>query len=365
MSNRSITDFFKPYAYPRQTKHPLPDDEELREPRPFQRSRSNTPRATTPQQNIPVTASNDAILVSSQSSALSSLQDLPPSTPDELPNSASEDLTGRAKECSGALSIEGNETLSQAHVISSSQRIIKNGKVVIRDSDEDRSDTDTSLDDIDDLLRGHNARAETSPGSRDELPSIWPPPATRLRTAKSSAHNQARTATATAYQSPVPIATPKYKFSLDALVKKRQQDDDSQVIIESAQSLLEGLEERKSLPARTGKNVLDEGLLAAVISDGNDDGGSIDRLMAAIERTEALDQQKVWSFFRDDQGHAHAEPADCPSIADTYWQKILEGSFPFSLGLHIPDTLSRPYRPSTSVPERLFWRMCLLSEASG
>ncbi|KAI4151325.1 MAG: hypothetical protein LQ341_000924 [Variospora aurantia] len=332
MSKRSITDFFKPYAYPRHKKHPY-SAEELDEPRPSQRSHSNTPRATTHQQNVPFALSNGTILVSSQSSALSSLHDLPSSTPEKLPSPTLVVSTwGPPKECSEGSPIPGNETLSQVPVINSSQRTIKNRKVVIRDSDEDQSDADTSLDDIDDLLRTHYPRAGSSPGSQVELPSNTAPHLTRSRTSKSSAQNQARTTTEIAYQSPIPIASPKYKFSLNALVKKRQQDDDSREVIESAQNLLEDFEGR-SLLARTGRSIVDESLLATVINDGNDDAGNIDTLMAAIERTEAFDQQKAWSFFRDDQEDVYAEPADCPSVADVHWQGILEGSFMFALGL--------------------------------
>lgn len=327
MSKRSITDFFKPYAYPRHKKHPY-TAEELDEPRPSQRSHSNTPRATTHQQNVPSALSNGTILVSSQSSALSSLHDLPSSTPEKLPSPTLVVSTwGPPNECSEGSPIQRNETLSQVHVINSSQRTIKNRKVVIRDSDDDQSDADTSLDDIDDLLRTHYPRAGSSPGSQVELPYL-----TRSRTSKSSAQNQARTTTEIAYQSPIPIASPKYKFSLNALVKKRQQDDDSREVIESAQNLLEDFDER-SLPARAGRSIVDESLLATVINDGNDDGGNIDTLMAAIERTEAFEQQKAWSFFRDDQEDVYAEPADRPSVADVHWQGILQGSFMFALGL--------------------------------
>ncbi|KAL8988937.1 MAG: hypothetical protein Q9177_002064 [Variospora cf. flavescens] len=306
-------------------KHPY-SAEELDEPRPSQRSHSNTPRATTHQQNVPFALSNGTILVSSQSSALSSLHDLPSSTPEKLPSPTLVVSTwGSPNECSEGSPIPGNETLSQVHVINSSQRTIKNRKVVIRDSDEDQSDADTSLDDIDDLLRTHYPRAGSSPGSQVELPSNTAPHLTRSRTSKSSAQNQARTTTEIAYQSPIPITSPKYKFSLNALVKKRQQDDDSREVIESAQNLLEDFEGR-SLPARTGRSIVDESLLATVINDGNDDAGNIDTLMAAIERTEAFDQQKAWSFFRDDQEDVYAEPADCPSVADVHWQGILEES---------------------------------------
>ncbi|KAI4128344.1 MAG: hypothetical protein LQ338_002789 [Usnochroma carphineum] len=326
MSRRIITDFFKPSAFPQQTKR-LPPDAELEKPRPSQRSRSNTPHAaeySTSERPKPSTASTDTILISSQSSAPSSSHDVPSSAPEELPRQISAISTVKAKGTLPASPLLSDVALSQAPVISSSQRITKNGEVVIRDSDEDRSDSESSLEDIDDLLGRRKPPAESSSVSEDVLPPVPSPPATRSKSGKSAVGGHTRSAAATANHSPTPIAIPKYKFSLNALIKQRRKDEDSRAIIENAQNLLlEGLEEQKPSSTGTPNAALDENLLATVIKN-DDDEGNMDRLMAAIERTDALDQQKTWSFFRDKDDGVDAEPAECPTVADPYWRSIFD-----------------------------------------
>lgn len=310
-----ITDFFKPYG-PRPTKRP-PSDGDPDGKRSLQRSRSNAPQANvhqTTELTNPLNAPNDAILISSQSSDLSSLHDFPPSTPEELPTPAPAISKGKPKESSANPSFAGDATLSQVPVISSSQRTVKNGIVVIRDSDEDRSDTDTSLEDIDNLIGARNL-PDVSP-SRSEDGS--PQHATRARAGKSARKGQDRSAAAVA---PLPTAKPKYKFSLNTLVKQRQKEKESRLIVENARNLLDGLGEQKSSSTETGNGTLDVDLLATLIKDEND-GGNIDRLMGAIARTEALDQQKRWSFFEDNQDDIDAEPADCPAVVDAFWRSI-------------------------------------------
>lgn len=313
-----ITDFFKPYG-PRQTKRP-PSNGDPDSTRALQRPRSQTPQADvhqTKEPTNPCIVPNDAILISSQSSDLSSLHGFPPSTPEKpekLPEPASAISNLKPKESNLNSSFAGDVTLSQVPVISSSQRTVKNGKVIIRDSDEDRSDTDTSLEDIDHLIGARNPPALSPPGSEDESP----PHARRARAGKSARKDQDPPAAPVA---PPLTAKPKYKFSLDTLVKQRQKEKESRLIVENARNLLDGLDEQKPLSTETGNGTLDVDLLATLIKDEND-GGNIDRLMGAIGRTEALDQQKRWSFFKDNQHDIDAEPAECPAVVDAFWQSI-------------------------------------------
>lgn len=326
MSRRPIiTDFFKPYAYPRQSERPPPYGEP-EQSRPSRRLRSNTPHATVlekTEQTNASTAPNDAFLVSSQSSALSFLHDDFPSTPEELSNQTQGNFTVKANNSNPALSFLADPTLSQVPAVSSSQCAIKNGGVVIRDSDEDRSDTDTSLEDIDKLFGPGKHPAESFPDSEDELPPVPSAHATRSRPSNSTVRGQARSTAAIGHESPTPIAIPKYKFSLDALIKQRQKENESRLVVEEAQCLLEGLEEQKSLSTGVGTSALNETLLATVIKD-NDDGGNIHRLMAAIARTEAFDQQKTWSVFKDHRDDCNVEPRDCPTVADPFWQSTFD-----------------------------------------
>ncbi|KAI4145709.1 MAG: hypothetical protein L6R39_003715 [Caloplaca ligustica] len=321
MSKRSKADFFKPYAYPRQTKRPLPDGAPEGSS-PLERSRSNTHHKK--QQTNPPTSANEPILISSQTSVSSPLPDLPSSTPQELPNQTLAPSTTKGTESNPTSSFLGVEPFSQVPVISSSQRTVKNGEVIIRDSDEERSGTDSSLEDIDDLLRSRRPPTQAPSSASDrELSLSASPPVTRSKRRKSAANGKTHSAAATADHSPNPIARPKYRFSIDALIKQRQKENESRSVVENAQSLLEGLEEQKPLAAGTGNTALDERLLATVIRN-DDDGPNMDRLMAAIERTEALEQQKTWAFFSGNRADVPAEPQACPTIADSFWHGILD-----------------------------------------
>ncbi|KAL8907113.1 MAG: hypothetical protein Q9207_001605 [Kuettlingeria erythrocarpa] len=266
----------------------------------------------------PFIAPNDTILISSQSSGLSSLHDSSPSPPEALPDPVPAVSDLKSKGSNANSSSAGDVTLSQVPVTSSSQRTVKNGEVIIRDSDEDRSDTDASLEDIDDLIGARKPPTVSSSGSGGETLSPSAPRATRARTTKYARRGQDRSAAALA---PLPTATPKYKFSLNTLVEQRQKEKESRLIIENAQNLLDGLDEQKTWSIDTANVTLDADLFATLVKDEND-GGNIDRLMAAIGRTEALDQQKTWSFFKDSQDDIDAKPADCPAVVDAFWQSV-------------------------------------------
>ncbi|KAI4186070.1 MAG: hypothetical protein LQ346_005761 [Caloplaca aetnensis] len=315
-----ITDFFKPYGPGQTTKRPRSrgnTDSKRSLPRP----RSNTPQANvhqTTELTNPSIAPNDTILISSQSSGLSSLHDSSPSTPEALPDPAPAVSDLKSKGSNGNSSFAADVTLSQVLVTSSSQRTVKNGEVIIRDSDEDRSDTDASLEDIDDLIGARKTPTVSSSRSGGEILSPPAPHATRARTTKYDRKVQDRSAAAVAL---LPTATPKYKFSLNTLVEQRQKEKESRLIIENAQNLLDGLDGQKTCSTDTANVTLDADLLATLVKD-EIDGGNIDRLMAAIGRTEALDQQKTWSFFKDSQDDIDAEPADCPAVVDAFWQSV-------------------------------------------
>ncbi|KAL8721880.1 MAG: hypothetical protein Q9225_001516 [Loekoesia sp. 1 TL-2023] len=324
MSKRSITDFFKPFAFPRETKCP-PLGEESDELRPSQRSRSNTPQAAlrrTTDQVKPSVAPKHAPLVSSQSSALSSLRDLTPSTPEGQPSQAQELSSIRSDENVPTQFLAEDVTASQAPVISSSQRTIRNGEVVIRDSDDERSDTDISLEDLDDIIASRRPPLESSPSSEDELPSLPSLRTTRSKASKHTSKGRPTLPTADANQSR-PVLIPKFKFSLEALVKQRQLDEDSRLSIENAKFLLDSLEGQISAASAAGSATLDEDLLATVIKN-EDDVDNVDRLMGAIQRTEALDQPKIWRFFHEDNQVINVEPPKCPTVSDPYWKSVFE-----------------------------------------
>ncbi|KAL9585812.1 MAG: hypothetical protein Q9212_001290 [Teloschistes hypoglaucus] len=324
MSKKSITDFFKPFAFPRQNKRPLSTDES-EETRPSQTSRSTTPKNTRNPNPEPAKASvehNGALLISSQSSVLSSLQN---STPRGLDDPPSQEHALPLRDFGDDHSVQSNLSNRldhQAPIFNSSQRIVRNGEVIIKDSDDERSDSDISLEDLEDLIapRKRPPAPSDPPGSEGRTPLS--PAKTRSKTGRSTRKGHRDSAPAAADSTPsASTALPRYKFSLDALIKQSKNDHDSTRKINKAKHLLEDLEEQK--PISQGV----DDLLAAVVGGRDEDGGTrTDNLKGAIERTEALYQDRIWSFFDSKQEYEDIEPVVCPPIADSYWRDLLEGS---------------------------------------
>ncbi|KAI4111820.1 MAG: hypothetical protein LQ339_000279 [Xanthoria mediterranea] len=329
MPKRSIADFFKPFTFARHDPPP-PTDLEAENPKPSQRSRSCTPQSQAPPGAEQAETSNPATVLpeaSSQSSILSSLYGSTPNAPEDL-------LTGPVKlpivpsaNSASDPSFGADFGGSQATIIPSSQRIIRNGQVVIKDSDDERSDSEVSLEDLDDLIAPRKPSSIPNPSSQNEIPSHQPAasrPTTNIKSANKRRSGSKHASTT--HRSAAETKLPAYKFSLDALIKKSQNYEDSRESIQDARQLLESLEEQKPVGIATSNTGLDKDLLASVIRK-TDDETDMGRLMAAIERTEALHQAETWSFFDGGLETVELEPLECPSIADQYWQPILEGFY--------------------------------------
>lgn len=330
MPKRSIADFFKPFAFARHDP-PSPTDLEAENPKPSQRSRSCTPQSQVPPGAEQAETSNAATVLpeaSSQSSILSSLYGSTPNAPEDL-------LTGPVKlpivpsaNSASDQSFGADFGGSQATIIPSSQRIIRNGQVFIKDSDDERSDSEVSLEDLDDLIAARKPSLISSPSSQNEISSHQPAasrPTTNIRgtNKKRSGSRHA----STTHRSAAETKLPAYKFSLDALIKQSQHYEDSRESIQDARQLVESLEEQKPVSIATSKSTaLDKDLLASVIRK-TDDETDMGRLMGAIERTEALHQAETWSFFDGDVGTVELEPLEFPSLTDQYWQSVLEGFY--------------------------------------
>ena len=329
MPKRSIADFFKPFAFTQHSQSALADDE-AENPKPSQRLRSVTP----PPSDIHSGAeqaetSNSANVLpeaSSQSSILSSLPGSTPIAPEESFHRPLELPTVPYCDIASGQSLGASFTGSQAAVIPSSQRIVRNGKVIIKDSDDERSGSDVSLEDLDDLITPRKPSPISPPSSQIDFPSHQPSgagPLTGIKTTKKKGTGTWHAATDD--RSDTGKKLPTYKFSLDALIKQTQKYETSRESIHGARQLLESLEEQKPVGKAISITGLDKDLLAAVIKK-NDDETDLGRLMVAIERTEALHQDETWSFFIGNNQIAEVQPEECPSVADRHWQSVLEGS---------------------------------------
>ncbi|KAL8916357.1 MAG: hypothetical protein Q9172_006338 [Xanthocarpia lactea] len=335
MPKRSIADFFKPFAFAQHSQSVLADDE-AENPKPSQRLRSVTPPSHIHSGAEQAETSNSANVLpeaSSQSSILSSLRGSTPIAPEESFDRPLELPTVPYCDIASGQSLGASFSGSQAAVIPSSQRVIRNGKVIIKDSDDERSGSDASLEDLDDLITPRKPSPISPPSSQIDFPSHQPSgagPPTGIKTTKKRGTGTWHAATDD--RSSTGTKLPTYKFSLDALIKQTQKYENSQESIHDARQLLESLEGQKPIGKAISITGLDKDLLAAVIKK-NDDETDMGRLMAAIERTEALHQDETWSFFVGNDHIAEVQPEECPSVADQHWQSVLGGSsaLPFYL----------------------------------
>lgn len=206
----------------------------------------------------------------------------------------------------------------------SSHRIVKNGEEMVIDSDGESIGSIDTLDASDDLLS-----AFLKPSSPDY-----------------SSDKRSRTK---------PSA---YKFSLASLVTQAVGDNEAEAGVAKAKAAMNE-DENEDEETNAGKaesqtatsDLKEETLVSAL---GNrEEGTSVQRLLEAIRRTEALEVHKSWSFFRE----APATPApEFPiwSIAPTSREQFLRGentraSMP--LDIRAESAQTRPHANERSFPE--------------
>jgi hypothetical protein len=126
--------------------------------------------------------------------------------------------------------------------------------------------------------------------------------------------------------------TAKYSFSLDSLVTQSERDDADEIGVAKAKSMIESSDN-----VRRGNTTGDGGkpnqaLLSSVVTDSGD-GSDIQRVINAMKRTEAFDQDQTWSFFDDgafdkeDLDFTFVDDLDFPEETSEFrgWQRSLIG----------------------------------------
>lgn len=323
--NLNITQFFKPFVHSRQKKRPLSEDN-ADEPRPLRRSRSITPEVATSHASVEnlfkVGYPPSQTALPDDSSEVSCISANRPFSP-KYDFTYSESWTSQ-KMCPKE-EIESPEL--QGHMKAGSQRFVRDGKVIIRSSD-DESESDVSLDDIDDLLVARRHTIASSPLT--ELDVSHPPSLKQeavTGTGSGGRRSRSTRANTTCLSSAIPVM-PKYKFSLKALEEKAKDDEALEVGSSKAKSLLDSFEHEKITSVGKARRVdkagdnFDAKLISAVMKEKGDEEG-IGRLMTAIERTEAFHHGKIWSFFKTANDPTLLEQGSFPFLDDVHWHGIL------------------------------------------
>ncbi|KAL8741758.1 MAG: hypothetical protein Q9190_005671 [Brigantiaea leucoxantha] len=297
MPKINIDDFFKPFAQtqPRQSKRPPSEHgnpESGRVRRPFSNgSRSNI---STSAEKASIHDAEPKISISTSSSPLSSLRSLPSQPP---------------------------ATQTPSH--ERGQRISRNGEIVIKDSDDEQSNSDTSLEDINDLLVPPKSLATMLTAPELQLPRS-PHSTSRFKVGDTASKRKGRRSPIAVHNSAMNSkVTPKYKFSLETLMQQRLRDETSQATSDRARQMLASLDEKEGKKQGVAQGEIDSDLLASVVNGQDEEGGDVDRLMMAVQRTEALHQESVWYFFKDKDEATNTTARDFPTVSDPPWRDVL------------------------------------------
>lgn len=362
VNNRSIKDFFKPFTIPKNRipKNDVIEDEIIvASPKPSSpssnlRSRQSTAspvkqthsrtssarssKASTPTKRSPTvtpkkrtsalhldSATNDALVHISPSSAQKREMmavEIPSSMPPPLPEQKRETPTRSA-----ATSFSSTSTLSSVPMSSqsSSRRIVKGGIQAVTNSDSGSADSDS--DDLADpsTFVVSKRRKLTPPPGQDvehaiEIPSTVKPArqSTRLSDKGKRSSNVSTPR--------LSLSPPKtvYKHSLLNMVKQREKEEKTEARLKQVENAFEEAQRKREEQLKLEEDL--GGGMKAAMADDSDEG---ERMMLAMARTEAMQDEKKFYYFRKgDPFPAKQFPTSITANAPTSWTKLLvhEGS---------------------------------------
>ena len=337
-NNSSILNYFKPFTQPpRLNKRSLPEDN-LEEPRAIRRSRSSTPKDSQTKQgssreeeplgqSLPSTSSTITLRSSSKQ---------PPGAQDEKPVDNATPAQVFSDETSRVAPMPApNDTISrnadvlgsQGTSLTSSQRVVRKGEIVITNSD-DESDSASSLEDLNDLL----LLEDQGPRGKPSYPDPQIPVSPLNRKTENGRRKSTRRKTnsdrlVAPPRSTLPVQSRKYKFDLESLAKHRKREEASVEDIAEANAMVSSFEQQKASAcgnagAAAMRRPFDATFIDVVMKDHQDED-EVSRLKAAIRRTEALHHGKSWSFFEAQGEEALFKQSDFPTLEDDRLGRIL------------------------------------------
>ena len=326
--NTSILNYFKAFAQPpRRAKRSLPEDN-VQESRAIRRARSTTPKEHQETQ-ARVREGQHLGQGLGRTSLTRSSSRQPPSVQAEEPTDNATNAPTFRVETSGIppTPVPKDPMLQSADVLGSqgtslmsSQRVVKNGEIVIRNSDGE-SDSDSSLEDLNDLLLFEDRKPREGPSYPEPISSAWSLNRNAVDESHMSTRRRAKVDNAAEpLRSALPLQPKKYKFDLESLAQHREQEEASVENMARANAMLRSFEQQKlSASGNVGAASTNGPFHASVIDvvlkehGGEDD---ISRLKAAIERTEALHHGKSWCFFVKHEEQPLFEQVEFPVIQD-------------------------------------------------
>lgn len=211
------------------------------------------------------------------------------------------------------------QPLSFADLPSSTQSIVKEGKVVaVRGSDEEDSDSLSSLDDILGRRKSETATSSSSPPELDADERE----AERMRTIFRFTNGRSQPLVGKDKLRELNSKEREAKVDIGSLMVDHFDDQEIEGNISKAKQGYErvGKEEENF----GGEGDVDRNLLASVVAGPLEAQDDISRLLNAVERTEALNFERSWSFFGSGGLESpSAKPIQIEKLSG-WWRESLE-----------------------------------------
>ncbi|MCJ1355714.1 MAG: hypothetical protein MMC33_005706 [Icmadophila ericetorum] len=280
---RSIREFFKPSAPPLASERPQQKDEVDQEPK-------TPPKAF--HEDAAVTGIN-----------------VPAEEEEATTTESTEDGDDFQSRQFSNVPEQLSEPIAPDPILRSSNITVRKGETVIRNSD-DESDSDVLMDELDRLFA-----KQTSPTklSSNKKAGLSPKPADLISTQHTKNNNSSGKGIKKkklTHEAKSQQITPRYKFSLESLVKQTEKDNALESGVVQANNMVAALERA----GVTGDAKPPAGLseLLASVAEKDGETGNVDRLMQAVQRTEALHQEVLWHFIEQDLSEQHGQEEEFP-----------------------------------------------------
>ena len=301
--------------------------------------------AATPETLPPISdppAAAESPLTEPPSSFLGS-QESPPSSDDPASRSKQSEWNPVKEEANTEAVPE--QKLQDVDAENPPRRKVMNGKEVVISSDGEETDSIASFESPEDLFAsitgsGSKDAAEEEEANEDETKRT-----SRSRRAKKDGKGSKFDASRS--------SIPEYKNTLDSLVTAAVDDNETEAGVAKLKAALNKSEQDAAAAIKAdGEDIkLDEGMLTSALGDKDDELG-LQRLLDAVRRTEAFDQEKAWSFFNNKATPLPGPefPRDC--VAPGTYMAVLRGlcsviclAFLGLTGLQNPIRVSAPFIP--------------------
>jgi hypothetical protein len=203
---------------------------------------------------------------------------------------------------------EACDTSSRDGATGSSQRFVRDGVEVVPGSDEDGTDSYESFPSADELLSKFlNPRLSSLP-TEDRADSL------KSSHGKNTKRKQ-------------DIQAPKYKFSLESLVTHAVDDQEAEAGVAKLRAAYSNPKQQEG----NGATVNDKSQAAlredVLVSAFDGEETDLQRLVSAVKRTEALERERPWSFFKQHINTPVSPEFPRESILPSARESFLRGSW--------------------------------------